>query len=116
MRLRHASISNSLGFVLLLSVRQRFMYFNEAFVVGNLARDPELFKLPSGDSKCTLTVATNRVFNDSEGDKQESTEFHTVIVFGKRADRIAEYLKKGNLVGVRGHLKTRSWPDANHPD
>src|SRR4051812_18213473 len=92
------------------------MYFNDAFVVGNLTGDPELFKLPSGDSKCTLTVATNRVFIDAEGDKQESTEFHTVIVFGKRADQIAEYLKKGSLVGVRGHLKTRSWPDTNHPE
>jgi single-strand DNA-binding protein len=93
-----------------------FMYFNEAFIVGNLARDPEPFKLPSGDTKCTLTVATNHIYNDSDGERQESTEFHTVIVFGKRADTVTQFLKKGSLIGVRGHLKTRSWPDANHPD
>ena len=85
------------------------MYLNKAFIIGNLTRDPELRSLPSGVQVASFGVATNRVWKDKEGQKQESTEFHNIVVFGRQAETTAQYLKKGSSVLVEGRLQTRSW-------
>lgn len=90
------------------------MYLNKAFIVGNLTRDPELRALPSGANVCTFGVATNRVWYNQDKQKQEATEFHNVVVFGRQADTCAQYLKKGSGVLVEGRLQTRSWDKDGH--
>ena len=85
------------------------MYINKAMVYGNLTRDPETRALPSGGQVTSFSVATNRVFKKSDGSKQESTEFHNVVVFGRQAETVAQYLKKGSSVFVEGRIQTRSW-------
>jgi len=85
------------------------MYLNKAFIFGNLTRDPELRALPSGMNVCNFGVATNRVFKDRDGKKQEQTDFHNIVVFGRQADTVAQYLKKGSSVFVEGRMQTRSW-------
>lgn len=85
------------------------MYFNKAFIIGNLTRDPEIKALPSGMKVCTFAVATNRVWKDKNGAKQESVDYHNVVVFGRQAETAAQYLKKGASVLVEGRMQTRSW-------
>lgn len=85
------------------------MYINKAFLFGNLTRDPELRSLPSGGSVASFGLATNRVFKKADGSKQESTEFHNIVVFGRQAEIVAQYLKKGSSVFVEGRIQTRSW-------
>ncbi len=85
------------------------MYLNKALIVGNLTRDPELKALPSGMQVASLSVATNRVWKDKNGAKQESTDFHNVVVFGRQAETSAQYLKKGAQALVEGRIQTRSW-------
>ncbi len=85
------------------------MYLNKAFVAGNLTRDPELRALPSGAHVATFSVATNRVWYNQEKQKQEATEYHNIVVFGRQAETSAQYLKKGSGVLVEGRLQTRSW-------
>lgn len=78
-------------------------------VFGNLTRDPELRALPSGMNVCSFSVATNRVYRDRDGKKQEQTDFHNIVVFGRQADTVNQYLKKGSSVFVEGRMQTRSW-------
>mgnify|MGYP003393673935 CR=1 FL=1 len=85
------------------------MYFNRAIIIGNLTRDPELKSLPSGIQIATLGVATNRVWKDKSGAKQESTDYHNIVVFGRQAETTAQYLRKGSSILVEGRLQTRSW-------
>lgn len=85
------------------------MYYNRAIIVGNLTRDPELRSLPSGVQVATMGVATNRVWKDKNGAKQESADFHNVVVFGRQAETTAQYLRKGASVLVEGRMQTRSW-------
>jgi single-strand DNA-binding protein len=85
------------------------MYLNKAIVIGNLTRDPEMRALPSGQKVTSFSVATNRVWKDKDGKKQEGTEYHNVVVFGKQAETCAQYLKKGQNVLVEGRMQTRSW-------
>lgn len=85
------------------------MYLNKAMIFGNLTRDPELKSLPSGMQVCSFSLATNRVYNDRDGNRQEATDFHNVVVFGKQAENSAKYLSKGNSAYVEGRLQTRSW-------
>lgn len=87
------------------------MYLNKALIIGNLTRDPELRALPSGIQVASLSVATNRVWKDKNGAKQESSDFHNVVVFGRQAETSAQYLKKGQQVMVEGRIQTRSWDD-----
>lgn len=87
------------------------MYLNRAIVVGNLTRDPEMRALPSGGKVVSMSVATERVWNDREKGRQSATEFHNCVVFGKQAELCAQYLKKGQQVLVEGRLQTRSWDD-----
>lgn len=85
------------------------MYINKVFLFGNLTRDPELRALPSGVNVCNFSVATNRVYRDRDGKKQEQADFHNVVVFGRQADIVNQYLKKGRSVFVEGRMQTRSW-------
>jgi single-strand DNA-binding protein len=85
------------------------MYLNKVFVLGNLTRDPELKSLPSGIQVCTFGLATNRVYRDKDGNKQESSEFHNIVSFGKQGELTAQYLKKGSSALIEGRLQTRSW-------
>ncbi|MBI3631921.1 MAG: single-stranded DNA-binding protein [Candidatus Vogelbacteria bacterium] len=85
------------------------MYLNKAIVIGNLTRDPEQRALPSGQKVVSFSVATNRVWKDKTGNKQEATEYHNVVVFGKQAETCGQYLKMGQNVLVEGRLQTRSW-------
>lgn len=85
------------------------MYLNKVFIIGNLTRDPELKSLPSGVQVASMSVATNRVWKDRDGNRQEDTEYHNVVVFGRQAETSAQYLKKGASVLVEGRLQTRSW-------
>ncbi len=85
------------------------MYLNKAIVIGNLTRDPELRALPSGIKVTTFSVATNRVWKDKTGARQEDTQYHNVVVFGAQAETVAQYLKKGSSALVEGRMQTRSW-------
>ena len=87
------------------------MYLNKAIIIGNLTRDPELKSLPSGEKVCNFSVATNRTWKDKDGNRQESAEFHNVVVFGKQAETTAQYMKKGSQILVEGRIQTRSWDD-----
>ncbi|MCB9815170.1 single-stranded DNA-binding protein [Candidatus Nomurabacteria bacterium] len=85
------------------------MYLNKAMIYGNLTRDPELKALPSGMNVCSMSIATNRVYKDRDGKKQESVDYHNVVVFGNQAENSAKYLSKGNGVYIEGRIQTRSW-------
>lgn len=89
------------------------MYLNKAMVIGNLTRDPELRSLPSGIQVASFSLATNRVWKNKEGAKQESTDFHNIVVFGRQAELVAQYLKKGSNAFVEGRMQTRSWDAAD---
>lgn len=78
-------------------------------VYGNLTRDPEMKALPSGQNVTNMSIATNRVYNDRDGNKQEEAEYHDIVVFGKQAESVNTYLKKGATAFVEGRLQTRSW-------
>ncbi|MEK7646223.1 MAG: single-stranded DNA-binding protein [Patescibacteria group bacterium] len=85
------------------------MYLNKVFLIGNLTRDPELKALPSGNKVASFGLATNRTYKDKDGNRQESTEFHNIVVFGRIAETVSQYMKKGSQVYVEGRLQTRSW-------
>lgn len=85
------------------------MYINKAMIYGNLTRDPELRTLPSGINVCSFSIATNRVYNDRDGKRQEQADYHNVVVFGKQAETTAKYLTKGSSAYVEGRMQTRSW-------
>ncbi len=87
------------------------MYLNKVFLYGNLTRDPELRALPSGQQVASFSIATNRTFKDKNGQKQEAVEFHNVVAFGRLADTIGQYMKKGRPIFIEGRLQTRSWDD-----
>lgn len=85
------------------------MYLNKAMIFGNLTRDPEMKALPSGMQVCSFSLATNRVYNDRDGNRQEIADYHNVVVFGKQAENCAKYLTKGSSTYVEGRMQTRSW-------
>lgn len=87
------------------------MYLNKVLLYGNLTRDPELKALPSGGQVVNFGMATNRTFKDKSGAKQETTEFHNVVAFGRTAEVIGQYCKKGRPIYVEGRLQTRTWDD-----
>lgn len=87
------------------------MYLNKVLLIGNLTRDPEMRALPNGNKVTTFSLATNRVWKDKAGAKQESVEYHNVVVFGRQAETSAQYLKRGQSVYIEGRLQTRSWDD-----
>jgi single-strand DNA-binding protein len=85
------------------------MYINKVTLYGNLTRDPEMRALPSGQNVANFSIATNRVYKDRDGAKKEQTEYHNVVAFGRTADLIGQYMKKGRPLYVEGRIQTRSW-------
>jgi single-strand DNA-binding protein len=83
--------------------------FNQAIVMGNLTRDPELRTTPTGQQVCSFAVATNRVWQDASGERKEAAEFHEIVAWGKLAELANQYLGKGRKVMVVGRLQTQSW-------
>ena len=88
------------------------MYLNKVFIIGNLTRDPEIKAIPSGMKVCSFSVATNRVWKDKNGARQEAADYHNIVVFGRQAETVAQYMKKGSQVMIEGRMQTRSWDDA----
>ena len=84
---------------------------NKVILVGNLGRDAELRYTPGGAAVATLNMATTEVWNDKGGQRQEKTEWHRVVLWGKSAESLAEYLTKGKQIYVEGRLQTRQWDD-----
>ncbi len=89
------------------------MYLNKTFLYGNLTKDPEMRSMPNGNKVTNFSLATNRVYKDQAGNRQEQTEFHNIVVFGRQAETSAQYLKKGQGVMIEGRIQTRSWDDPN---
>ncbi|MDO8601347.1 MAG: single-stranded DNA-binding protein [bacterium] len=89
------------------------MNLNKVFLVGRLTRDPETRALPSGKSVANFGLATDRYFVDKAGQKQQQTEFHNIVLFGRLAEIGSQYLNKGSLVLIEGRLQTRAWQDAS---
>jgi single-strand DNA-binding protein len=85
------------------------MSVNKVILVGNLGRDPEVRATPSGQSVCSLSLATTERFTDRGGQQRDQTEWHNVVVWGKQADLCGQYLKKGRQVYVEGRLTTRQY-------
>jgi single-strand DNA-binding protein len=84
---------------------------NKVILVGNLGRDAELRYTPTGAAVATLNMATTEVWNDKAGQRQEKTEWHRVVLWGKSAESLTEYLTKGKQIYVEGRLQTRQWDD-----
>ena len=84
---------------------------NKVILVGNLGRDPELRYIPSGQAVANFTLATNEKWRDKEGNNQERTEWHRIVVWGKSAENCAQFLQKGRSVYVEGKLQTQEWED-----
>jgi single-strand DNA-binding protein len=88
------------------------MYLNKVFIIGRLTADPVLKTTPSGQSVCTFSIATNRVWNDrNSGQKQNETQYHNIVLWRRLAEISSQYLNKGSLVLIEGRLQTRSWQD-----
>jgi len=85
------------------------MNLNKAMIIGNLTRDPELKTTPQGQSVVSFTVATNQVWNDANGQKQERAEYHNVVAWRKLAEIIGQYLHRGSKIYIEGRLQTRDW-------
>lgn len=87
---------------------------NKVMLIGNLGRDPEIRYMPSGDAMANLNIATTDTWKDKGGEKQERTEWHRVVMFGKQAEIAGEYLKKGSQIYIEGRLQTRKWTDKSN--
>jgi single-strand DNA-binding protein len=84
---------------------------NKVILVGNLGADPDMRYTPSGQGVCELRVATSESWNDKNGQRQERTEWHRIVVWGKRAEVCSKYLSKGRQVYVEGRIQTRTYDD-----
>lgn len=89
---------------------------NKVMIIGNLGRDPELKYTQSGTPVCTLNIATNEKWRDQQGNWQDRTEWHRVIVWERQGENCANYLRKGSSVFLEGSLQTRKWQDQNGQD
>ena len=86
---------------------------NKVILIGNLGQDPEARFTPQGTAVCNLSVATNESWKDQNGEMQDRTEWHRVVMYGRMAETATEYMKKGQMVYVEGRLHTREWEDQN---
>ncbi len=89
------------------------MDLNKVILVGRVTADPQVRSTPGGQSVTTIGVATNRTWTDKAGQRQEQTEFHNVVLWGRTAEIAGQYLTKGAMVLIEGRLQTRSWTDKN---
>jgi len=85
------------------------MNLNQVILIGRVVRDPEGKALPGGTTVSNLSLATSKVYKDKQGVKKEETEFHNLVAYGKTAEIINQYVKKGQLINIVGELKTRNW-------
>lgn len=86
---------------------------NKVILVGNLGQDPESRFTPQGTAVTNLSVATNETWKNQNGEPQDKTEWHRIVMYGKMAETAAEYMKKGQMVYVEGRLETNEWEDQN---
>jgi single-strand DNA-binding protein len=87
---------------------------NKVLLIGHLGADPESRFMTSGSAVTNFNLATNESWKSAEGDIKDKTEWHRVVIFGKKAETAAEYMKKGQLVFIEGRLQTRSWEDKDN--
>lgn len=87
------------------------MDLNKVIIVGRVTADPQLRTTPGGQSVTTIGVATNRTWTDKNNQKQEESEFHNVVLWGRQAEVATQFLTKGATVLIEGRLRTRSWTD-----
>lgn len=87
------------------------MNLNKVFIAGRLTADPQLRSTAAGQQVASFSVATNRVWKDKSGQKQEAVEFHNVVVWGRQAEIASQFLNKGSLALIEGRLQTRGWED-----
>lgn len=85
------------------------MDLNRAMIIGNLTRDPEMRTIPSGQTVANFSIATNRNWTGTDGNKQSAVEYHNIVVWGKLAEICGQYLKKGQKAYIEGRLQTRDW-------
>ena len=84
---------------------------NKVILVGRLGKDPEMRSTPSGQNVAKFTIATDEKYTDKAGEKQERTEWHNIVAWGKLAEICGQYLRKGKLVYIEGSIRTDSWED-----
>lgn len=87
------------------------MNLNKVFLIGRLTQDPQLRTTSSGQAVTTLSLATNRIWANKNGERQQDVQYHNVVVWGRQAEVVNQFLKKGSLVMVEGRLQTRTWQD-----
>ena len=87
------------------------MSVNKVMIVGRLGNDPELKTLSSGSHVCNFSIATSERWTDKEGQKQEKTEWHRIVTWGRQAELCGKYLSKGRQIFIEGRLQTRTWED-----
>jgi single-strand DNA-binding protein len=92
------------------------MSVNKVILVGHLGKDPEIKYMPSGDAVASVTLATSEVWKDKQGQKQERTEWHNISFFGRSAEVVGQYLKKGSQIYVEGSIRTEKWTDKEGKD
>jgi len=84
---------------------------NQVQLLGNVGKDPEVRTTPSGQSVASFSLATSRKWKDRDGNRQEKTEWHNVVAWGKTAEVVAQYVTKGSKLFINGRLETQSWDD-----
>lgn len=87
------------------------MNLNKVLLIGRLTADPQLRSTPGGQSVASFSIATNRTWMNKANQKQEEVQFHNVVAWGRQAEVVSQYMKKGGMVMVEGRLQTRSWKD-----
>jgi single-strand DNA-binding protein len=90
--------------------------FQQITILGNVGKDPEIRYTPNGTACANLTVATSRQWKSQDGEKHEETEWHRLSAFGRQAEVLGEYVRKGNRIFVTGYMKTRKWQDKDGVD
>jgi single-strand DNA-binding protein len=86
---------------------------NEVKLIGNVTADPEIKQTPSGQFVANFSIATSRQWKDKDGEKQEASDFHNIVIWGKLAEIVQSYVSKGKKLYVSGRLSTRSWEDGD---
>jgi single-strand DNA-binding protein len=89
---------------------------NKAIILGRLGKDPEVRHRDSGDAVANVSVATSETWKDKSGEKQEKTEWHRVVFFGRLAEIVGQYTSKGSLIYIEGRIQTRKWTDKDGVD
>lgn len=87
------------------------MNLNKVILIGRLTADPQLRTTPAGHSVTTVSIATNRIWTNKAGERQQDVQYHNVVIWGRQAEIVNQFLKKGSLAMVEGRLQTRTWAD-----